>query len=516
MSPRVAIIGAGLGGIATAVKLKQAGIEDFVVFEQSPAPGGVWWENKYPDCEVDAPSQLYSYSFMPYDWTRTHAKRAEIQRYIEDTIDRFGIRGNFRFVSRVGSIVWRDRRSSYTVRLATGEEEHFDAVVSCVGLLNRPTCPTWPGLERFAGAKFHTARWESQHDLTGKKVALVGTGSTGAQVSRYLAEASEHLYVYQREPGWILPKYARDLRSWTRRLKCRWPWIQKLERCGWWLVFDFGLRDLFKAGSIPNRLTEKLCRRYIAKRIAGAQLRVQVTPSFPLGCKRPIFDDTFYRTLARDNVTLVPHAVTALTETGIVSEDGGHRTVDVLVMATGFQAQDYLASLRVKGTGGRDLHEVWAGEPRAFLGITVPGFPNFFIVNGPNTNGGNSITFQLERQADVAVRAISRLCHPGDTVDTLPAACELYDRWIAKQIRKRFTAANFCHNYYFSPTGRNVTQWPRGGLDYWILTRVLPPLAMRFRHADRSASPPPVAQVAGRSPGSEPSAHDGRTRCQPR
>ena len=229
-------------------------------------------------------------------------------------------------------------------------------------------------------------------------------------------------------------------------------------------------------------MSEKVCRRFIASRIEDPELRARVTPSYPLGCKRVIFDDTFYAALNRPNVTLVPHAVETVTEDGLLAADGVHRPADVLVMATGFKAQDYLATIRVQGTGGRDLHETWAGEPRAFLGITMPGFPNFFIVYGPNTNGGNSIIFQLEQQADVAVRMIAKLARSGaSVVETHPRAFARYDRWITGQIGKRFTSATFCHNYYFTASGRNVTQWPRGGLDYWALTRLLPPLATRTR-----------------------------------
>ena len=478
----VAIIGAGLGGVATAVKLKLAGVEEFTVFERSPAPGGTWWDNTYPGCEVDVPSQLYSYSFMPYDWSRSYARRVELQRYVEDTIDRFQIRDRFRFGCTVDSAAWDAAASRYRVRLATGEELAFNAVVSCVGLLNKPRFPDWPGLETFAGPSFHSARWEHEHELTGKTVALVGTGSTAIQIAANVAERAEHLYVYQREPGWIFPKRAKDYRPISRLIRRRAPVVQRCERAAWWLIFDFGLRDLFRAGSPVGRLAEKICRRFIDARIEDPMVRAQVTPSYPLGCKRVIFDDTFYTTLNRENVTLVPHAVTEVTDTGLLSADGVHRAADVLVMATGFHAQQYLATLQVTGAGGRDLHEQWAGEPRAFLGITVPGFPNFFMLYGPNTNGGNSIIFQLERQADVAVRMIAGLRDRDATiVETPPEAFARYDRWIAGQIDKRFTSANFCHNYYFSPTGRNVTQWPRGGLDYWAITRVLPSLALKYR-----------------------------------
>jgi cation diffusion facilitator CzcD-associated flavoprotein CzcO len=483
-APRVAIIGAGLGGVATAVKLKQAGIEDFVVFETSSAPGGTWWENRYPGCEVDVPSQLYSYSFIPYDWTRSYAGAAELQRYVEDVIDHFGIRENFRFSCPVQAAVWDEDRSVYELQLADGERHAFTAVVSCVGFLNQPRYPEWPGLDDFAGPRFHTARWEHEHDLAGKTVALVGTGSTAIQIAANVAEVADHLYVYQREPGWIFPKRVTQYRPVSRAIRRRVPPLQRAERIGWWFIFDFGLRWLFTAGSRANKLTEKLCRKFIAARVEDPAVRDAVTPTYPVGCKRVIFDDTFYRALNRPNVTLVPHAVTEVTRQGLIAADGAERPADVLLMATGFKAQDYLSTLRVRGRDGRDLHETWAGEPRAFLGIAMPGFPNFFMVYGPNTNGGNSIIFQLERQAEVVAQAMSRLRRTGAAViETSERAFGSYDTWISGQVDKRFTAANFCHNYYFSPTGRNVTQWPRGGLDYWALTRVLPRVALRTGRA---------------------------------
>lgn len=484
--PRVAIIGAGFGGTAMAVNLKRSGIDDFVVFEQSPAPGGVWWDNTYPGCQVDVPSQLYCFSFYPYDWTRTHASRPELQRYMEDTLDHFAIRRKFRFSCSVQRVTWDEQQAAYTVELASGEQEQFDAVVSCVGLLNRAILPDWPGIDSFAGPKFHTSQWEDQHDLRGKTVALVGTGSTGIQVTPHLAETADHLYIYQREPGWIIPKLSREFRPWTRRLKRRLPFVQRIERFGWWLVFDLGLRDLFRTGSWMNRKTEEMCRSFIEKRIEDPEVRALVTPDYPLGCKRPMFDDAFYRALNRDNVTLVPHTVTEVTETGVIDADGTERPADVLITATGFQAQDYLASLQVQGSDGRELHEVWDGEPRAFLGVTVPGFPNFFILNGPNTNGGNSIVFLLERQAEMVARALGKL-EPGYVIDTPAAVHEGYDSWVMEQLRKRYNVVDFCNNYYHAPSGRNVTQWPRGGFDYSVLTRVLPALTMRTRPARHSA-----------------------------
>jgi cation diffusion facilitator CzcD-associated flavoprotein CzcO len=476
----IAIVGAGFGGIATAVQLARRGIEDFVVFEQSDAPGGVWLDNTYPGCEVDINSLIYSFSFMPYDWARTHAPREELQRYAEDTIDRFGIRDRFRFGVAVVSVEWEDSSSAYRVTLADGTEHRAEVVVAAPGFLSRPRYPEWPGLDAFQGPTLHTARWEHEHDLTGKRVALVGTGSSGVQVTSRLAQDVGHLYVFQREPGWIVPKRSKNYAPRTRRRRRRWPSTQKLERAWQWLVLDVGLRNAWKVGSPQNRLLERYCRRYIAKSVRDPELRTLVTPGYPFGCKRPIFDDSYFDALQRPNVTLVPHAVKRVTASGIVAADDRERTVDAIVMATGFRAQEYLSSLRVRGRGGRDLHEVWGDSPTAFLGLTVPDFPNFFIVYGPNTNGGNSIIFQIERQANAIARMIARLGSSRGLIDTRRGAFDRFVGWVDAENRKRTDAPNFCHNYYRSPSGRNVTQWPRGSVDYWILTNALPRLAMRL------------------------------------
>jgi len=476
----IAIIGAGFGGIATAVHLARRGIEDFVVFEQSGGPGGVWLDNTYPGCEVDINSLIYSFSFMPYDWTRTHATRDELQRYAEDTIDRFGIRDRFRFGCAVDGVEWDDAASAYRVTLADGSEHRAEVVVAAPGFLSRPKYPEWPGLDAFQGPVFHTARWRHEHDLKGKRVALVGTGSSGIQVTSHLARNSGHLYVFQREPGWIVPKRSKPYTARTRTRRRRWPWTQKLERAWQWLYLDLAVRNAWKVGSPQNRLFERYCRWHIDKSVRDPTLRALVTPEYPFGCKRPIFDDNYYAALQQPNVTLVPRAVTRITANGIVAEDDRERIVDAIVLATGFRAQEYLSSLRVRGRAGRDLHEMWGDSPTAFLGLTVPDFPNFFIVYGPNTNGGNSIIFQIERQANAIAGMIARLGSSRTVIDTRRGAFERFVGWVDAENRKRTDATNFCHNYYRSPDGRNVTQWPRGSVDYWVLTKVLPRLAMRL------------------------------------
>ena len=472
---RVAIVGAGLGGIATAVKLTRAGFGNLTVFEKAAGPGGVWWQNTYPGCEVDVASLAYSFSFMPYDWTRTHATQAELVRYARDVIARFDLGDRIRYDTEVLSADWDDASGTYLVRTADGAGGEFDVVVSCVGMLSHPRLPDWPGMDRFAGPMFHTSRYEHQHDLRGRRVAIVGTGSTACQLAPAIVDGVGRLDLYQREPGFVLPKRVRELTERDRIRYRRLPWLRRLHRLR---LFRNAHRDskAMRADSARQRELREFALRYIEGTVADQGVRAAVTPDFAFGCKRPVLAGSFYPTLNRPDVTLVPHAVREVVRDGLVDDTGTHRPADVVILATGYQATRYLATLQVRGRGGRDLQEHWSGEPSAFLGVTVPGFPNFFIVYGPNTNGGWAVTVQLERQAELIVRAVRRLARGRHTtVDTRPEVAARYDRWVQGQIARRLTAlVTGCGNYYHSASGRNVTQWPRSHTTYLALTRVLP------------------------------------------
>ena len=514
-TPRVVIVGAGFGGIATGVKLKKAGIHTFTIFEKSEGPGGTWWDNRYPGAEVDVGSHLYSYSFKSYDWSRTHARQEELQGYLEEVIDDYGLRAHIRFGTIVDEAVWDERTHLYTVRLHHGEEVQTNVVVSALGLLNYPRYPDWPGLERFQGPKFHTFRWEHQHDLAGKRVAIVGTGSTATQIVPEIAPAVGHLKVFQREPGWIIPKGDRDFtpeerRTFQSRLK------RRMERTRLALLLERNQIGgaIHRPGTKMNALREHQCRSFIEREFAERpDLREALTPKYPYPGKRPILNSTFYGSLRRDNVELVPRAVASVTERGIVDQDGEEHAVDVLVMATGFQPANYLASLEVVGRHGRTIHEVWDGEPRALLGMTVPGFPNFYMLYGPNTNGGEIISC-LERQAEHVVQAVRRMKRRRVTaIEVRPTVYELYNRWLERQMEG--TAWKVSNNYYKSASGRIVTQWPFGALLYGVLTKVLAPMSESTRvaagvHAPAAAPAQAGAQaVAGvQAPNSAPASSE--------
>lgn len=483
---RVAIIGAGLGGIAAAVRLKRSGITSFTVFEKADGPGGVWWHNDYPGCEVDVPSHAYSYSYLPYPWSGTHAGRDELLGYVEAVLDHFDLRSHFRFGTEVESACWEGATATYAVRTADGTQSQFDVVVSAVGTLSHPRIPGWDGLAQFDGPVFHTAAFDHSVDLTDKRVALVGTGSSACQIGPVIAPLVRQLDVYQREPGHVFPKRARVFEPSERARLQRSSLRRKYER---FEVFRWIRRtnDALRLGSKQNQRAESAFRRYVDKAVSDPVTREALRPRYPYGCKRPVYASGWYPMFDRDNVTLVPHAVTDVDSEGLVDETGVHRRADIIILSTGFEAQNYLATVHIVGPDGLELQDAWAGEPWAFLGVTVPGFPNFFMLYGPNTNGGGSIITQHEIQAALVARAVRRLergrC---STVDTRARLAAVVDRWVQRKIRVKMSSETAgCHNYFHAPSGKNVTQWPLSHTAYRFALRALAPVALKGGHPTR-------------------------------
>jgi cation diffusion facilitator CzcD-associated flavoprotein CzcO len=472
-TPSVAVIGAGFGGIAAGVKLLRSGIRTFTIYESSLGIGGTWWDNTYPGAEVDVGSHLYCFSFKPHDWSRSHARQPELQKYLEETVDEFGLRSHLRLGVTVESATWDDDRHVWTLGFADGRVEECNVLVSAVGFLNVPRYPDWPGLTDFEGPKFHTARWEHEHDLTGRVVAVVGTGSSATQIVPALQPIVRQLYVFQREPGWIMPKGERDFTA-EDRAELAHPWRRRRDRWRQRYLLEKSLwrGHLYRPGTKTNEARRQFCLQYIDRKFADRpDLREAVTPKYPYPGKRPIFASTFYSALKKDNVELVPRAVTSVTRTGLVDAEGEARAVDVIVLATGFQAANYLARVSIVGRDGRTLEEQWAGEPRAYLGITVPNFPNFFMIYGPGTNGGEIVTM-LESQAEYAVRAVKRMRRERITaVEVKPSFEARWYRWL--QHTMAGTSWTMSNNYFTSASGRVVTQWPYGNMLYRALTKLL-------------------------------------------
>lgn len=473
-SVRVAVIGAGVSGVAVAAKLVDAGFDDVTVFEKSDAAGGTWFDNVYPGCAVDVPSEVYSFSFYPYAWKRSHATQSELREYLDEVIDHLSIRNKFRFGARVERAIWDPVAAEFAIELAGGEVQRANLLVCCLGMLNDPKYPDLAGMSDFRGPMFHTARWED-HDMGGKRVALVGTGSSAVQIAPELADVVEHLYIFQREPGWIIPKDVREFTPEERRLDFKGRLMRKWRRYRGFMRSAERL-SVRQVGTPAHEAMTAAAIAHIEASIEDPDLRRIVTPTYPLGCKRIVRDSLFYRSLTRDNVTLVPQAVSRFTETGLIDADGVERQVDAVVLATGFKTTQYLSQVDVIGDGGISIHDHWAGEPAAFYGITVDGFPNLFMAYGPNTNGGASIIAQSERQAEVIVKVAKRMARYGyRVVDTPTEKLREFVEWVDQRNESTANSRRAgCHNYYMSPGGRNVTQWPNSHMSYWWRTRWVP------------------------------------------
>ncbi len=489
--PRVAIIGAGAGGICTGVGLRRLGVGDFTIFDQASGPGGTWWDNVYPGAEVDTPQPFYSFSFAPYDFSRTHVKQPELLAYLQNVAGRYGLDPHFRFNTGVEKVIWDESAHTWEVLTTDGKSSCFEVVVSAVGMLNHPRFPDWPGLDRFEGIKFHSARWPSDVDLTGKRVAVVGTGSTSGQLVPAIAPDVAHLYLFQRQPGWLRPKMERDLDPVRARAAMLKPLRRRKLRLQQWWNYERAL-GTGTEGTSNNRKAREVCVDYIETVLADRpDLIKMVTPDYPFGGKRVVQDSNFYPALLRDNVELIPHAVTEVTAHGIIDDTGTEREIDVLVMCTGFQPARFLATYDVVGREGRSIHEAWGVNPRAYLGLTVAGFPNFYMLWGPNTNFA-PVMFLHERQVEFVIANVRRMMRQGVTaIEVKPWVLDLFN-WI---VQKRLSAGVVArhpevHNYGRSASGRNVIQWREGMLAYSVLTRTTPRLSSTARRLSTGAVAP--------------------------
>lgn len=492
---RVAIIGAGAGGICMGVALRREGSCDFTIFEKSDGIGGTWWDNRFPGAEVDTAVPFYSYSFHPYAFTRTHIRQPELQAYLENVVDAYGLRPNIRLSTGVARAEWDEASHGYEVVTTSGEREQFDVVVSAVGVLNEPKYPDWPGLERFRRPKFHSARWDQTVDVTGKRVAVVGTGSTAAQIVPAIAPHVAHLSAFQRQPGWVLPKPDRYFTP-AERARLMRSGYRRWARTKQFLTYEKTLGTSFIEGTKPNVAAQRVCEKFIEDTFRDRpDLAKMVTPDYPFGGKRPVKESKFYPALLRDNVELVPHAVIEVTENAVIDDTGTSHEIDVLVMCTGFKAAAYLNTVEIVGRDGRTIHEAWGDEPEAYLGLTVAGFPNFYMLYGPNTNGA-PIMFMHERQVEFVMANLKRMVRQELTaIEVRKTVMDVFNRIIQRRMRRHVVGQYpDVHNYGRSPTGRDVIYWAEGMVTYWVLTRTTARLSSR---AERLGGTRPRPRLAG-------------------
>jgi cation diffusion facilitator CzcD-associated flavoprotein CzcO len=475
---RVGIIGAGFAGLGMAISLKQRGVEDFVVWERDGDVGGTWWANTYPGCQCDIPSHLYSFSFaLNPDWGRTYATQPEIEAYIQRVTEEYGLRPHVETDCAVTNATWDDASDRWTV---TTEKGVFtaDVIVAAPGPLSEPSVPDLPGLDTFEGTTFHTADWNHDHDLTGRRVAVVGTGASAIQAVPQIQPAVESLTVFQRTPPWVLPHSDRPITDAERAIYTRFPALQRAVRTGVYFGRELLVPGLAYRPKLMN-LVQKLATRHLEKAIADPDLRARLTPDYAIGCKRMLPSNRWYPTLTKPNVDLVTDGIDHIRPDGIVTSTGELRQVDTIIFATGFHVTDIRIADRVTGRSGRTLSEEWNGSPRAYRGTTVPGFPNLFFLVGPNTGlGHNSIIFMIEAQLAYVMDALEHMhARNASRLDVRPEAERAYNAHIQAKLARSVWNTGGCSSWYLDRNGRNATIWPDFTFRFWGQMRRFDPQA---------------------------------------
>ena len=479
---RVAIIGAGFSGLAAAVALRKQGI-DFEVFEEAEGIGGTWWKNRYPGAEVDLESIIYSFSFARHDWTRTHATWDELQRYLEEVADTWQVTPHVHFKERVHSAQWSEADGGY--RLATSNEtDHgiFQGLISAVGFLNVPIVPPFATTDhQFPGTVCHTASWPDGLSMDGQSVAVVGTGSSAVQIVEAAVSTARDVTIYQLEPNWLLPKLSRPLTDVERRGNRRWLtyWFRRGA-----MYWDYDRRQdrtqHARLNGRAHRRRHAMSLDFLHKSLADRPDLIElVTPEFPFEGRRTVVSDTYYPSLKDPKVTLIPRGVNALTPAGVQDSSGEIRSFDVVVLATGFDAANYLSNLQVIGRAGQNLHERWGREPEAFYGMMVPDFPNFFMMYGPNTNAIPLVTF-YQTQASFIAKTLSRVRRKGyHSVEVKTAAFRRFNDLLQRQLAKTVWAQT--ESYFKAGTGKVVTQWPFSATRYILGTKVARHTSLKYQ-----------------------------------
>lgn len=459
----VAIIGAGFAGLTAGIRLQQRGHTSFVIFERAATVGGTWRDNIYPGCAVDIPAPLYSMSFAPNpNWSRLYSSQPEILAYLQDTVRHFELEQHIRFQTEIIKTEFVAEEGRWRLRDRAGRVTMARVVLLAIGPLNRPAMPKLPGLEKFRGKIFHSAQWDVNYDLTGKRVAVVGTGASAIQFIPEIAPKVSQLYVFQRSAPWVLPRPDRAFsdteRSWFRRL----PLWQKLQRTFiYWRLELNGL--LFLGNERISKLAASVASHNLRKGLKDPELRRKATPNYKIGCKRVLLSNDYYPALARPNVALITEGIRELTADGIVSNDGQERPIDTLIFGTGFVASSFLVELNITGLQGRNLFEEWqASTPEAYYGATVAGFPNLLFIIGPNTGlAHNSLVHVMESQVNYMLDYLRLLEKggPGAYLDVKPEAQRQYNEQLQQKLGTTVWASG-CQSWYLNAQGKNTTLLP--------------------------------------------------------
>ena len=456
--PRIVIVGAGPGGLCMGIKLREAGLENFVILERSGQVGGTWNQNRYPGCACDIPSHLYSFSFdVKRDWSRPYAPQPEILEYMQGIAEKYGLLPFCRFETPVVRATWDDARSKWSLRLDSGETLEADIVVSAIGMFNSIVLPDVPGLDDFAGTKFHSSRWNWEHSLAGERVGVIGSAASAVQLIPEVAKQAGQVHVFQRTANWVLPKedapYTEEQLEHFRTD----PDAAKQVREAIFEGIETG--QAFYDGAVREEMEAAVLEAIAV--VEDPAVRKKLIPTHMWGCKRPLFSNDYYAAFNRPNVELITEPIERITAGGIVTADGREREIDTLVLATGFSATEFLSAIEVVGRGGLDLVDAWKDGAQAYMGMTTAGFPNLFMLYGPNTNQGSLITM-IEWQVDHVIKHIERIQRDGLAwIDVRANLQAEYNEQLQKDIAAVEPWMDGCNGYYRSPSGRVVTQWPK-------------------------------------------------------
>ncbi|MDA1324948.1 MAG: NAD(P)/FAD-dependent oxidoreductase [Proteobacteria bacterium] len=467
---RIVIVGSGFGGIAMAIALKKAGFGEFSIVERSGDIGGVWRDNIYPGAACDVPSRLYSYSFeQKYDWSEAFAPQREIHDYLRRCAEKYGVLPHIRFNTEIESAAFDEKAGSWTLRSTAGETIEADIFISAMGLFNQAKLPDIPGREDFTGTSFHSSHWNQDYALDGKTVAVIGTGASAIQFVPEIAKQVDHLSVFQRTPHYIMPKEKRGSSPAERSRFQRSMLGRELERFKIFLNMEKGTR---RRSSIPKtEAAEQVFLRGLERQVPDPALRAKLTPDYHLGCKRVLRSDSWYPALQRPNVELVDTPIECIYASGIKTLDGQAREFDAIIHGTGFTPTDFLSPQKLTGLNGMELNQAWRDGAEAYLGVTIAGFPNLFMMYGPNTNLSGSIIFMLESQSRYIVRCLRSLRR---RKARYMAVNQEAQRKLNEEIQRRIAATvimdDNCHSYFKTAAGKVTTQWPGYLTEYRLRT----------------------------------------------
>jgi cation diffusion facilitator CzcD-associated flavoprotein CzcO len=467
---RVLIIGSGFAGMGLAIQLQRAGISDFLLLEKASDLGGTWRDNRYPGAACDVPSHLYSFSFEPKtDWTRKFAPQSEIFAYQQHCANKYDLRRRIRFNREVASAVFDAEAGLWQVTCTDGERYSAQALVTACGQLSRPLLPAVDGLDRFQGEAFHSANWNDAYDLTGKRVAVIGTGASAIQFIPQIAAKVAQLHVFQRSAAYVIAKPDRAYRPWEIAVMRRLPWLQKIDRGLKYVQHEARVLAFTVVPQVMPAM-QFLFRQHLKRSIKDEAFRQRLVPNYPMGCKRILISNDYYPALSRSNVEVVDSDIAAVTETGVRTTDGREREVDAIIYGTGFAATDFLAPMQITGLGGRDLNAAWQEGAEAYLGISVSGFPNLFILYGPNTNlGHNSILYMLESQFAYVRGCIEQL-KDLRYMDLKPHVQAQFNQQLQKAVDHSVWHQG-CTSWYKTASGKNTVNWPGFTFTYRHYTR---------------------------------------------